>query len=312
MLHKYWRNFPWMIQLVQFIILIAVMASFFSFIIGPFVANLNGISLADIQNLNAKSSIKTINGGLIIQFFSALGIFLLPALFFAYFVHPRPSHYLGFRQPGKPVFWVLPTIIILSAAPLLTAVADWMTHFDLGPSFKETQAQNDRLMSAFLSLKNPLQLLVTFLVLALMPGFSEELFFRGIIMRFAARNTYKKWFPIVVSALLFALMHSNVYGLLSIFTAGILLGCFYYWTGSIWPGIIAHMVFNGAQITLAYVASIDGKTNAALDNSVPWTWIAVATPIAILGLWYLWKNKTPLKAYWASDFDPEELIEGTE
>jgi len=26
------------------------------------------------------------------------------------------------------------------------------------------------------------------------------------------------------------------------------------------------MVFNGAQITLAYVASIDGRTNAALDN----------------------------------------------
>ena len=311
MLHKYWRNFPWYIQFIQFIILVAVMASFFAFIIGPIIVNKMGVSLGDIQNLNANSTHTAIAGGLVLQFFSALGIFLLPALLYAYFMHPRPLQFLGLMKPANLLHLIVPAIIMICAEPLLTVIADWLTQFNLGSNAKKIQEENDRLMAAFLSLKTPPQLIVSFIVLAIMPGLSEELFFRGVIMRFASKRTYNIWFPIVVSSLLFALLHTNVYGLLSIFIAGMMLGSFYYFTGSIIPGIIAHFVFNGSQVVVAYLAN-NATEKVAITTTKSLSWMILGTSLAIAGMFYLWKSKTTLKPYWASDFDPQETLTGTE
>lgn len=311
MLHKYWRNFPWYIQFLQFILLVGVLASFVSFIVGPIIVNKMNVSIEDIQYLNANSSTNVIAGGLVLQFFSALGIFLLPALLFAYFMHPRPLHFLGLRKPKNLLHWIVPACIMVCAEPLLTTIADLMTHFNLGSNAKKIQEDNDRLMAAFLALKTPAQLAISFIVLAVMPGLSEELFFRGVLMRFAAKRTYSIWFPLIVSSLLFALLHTNVYGLLSIFVAGMMLGSFYYLTGSIIPGIIAHLVFNGSQVVVAFYANNAAQKSATSTNT-SLSWIILGTSLAASGMFYLWNTKNVLKPYWSSDFDPQETLTGTE
>jgi hypothetical protein len=311
MLHKYWRNFPWYIQFLQFILLVGVLASFVSFIIGPIIVNKMNVSIEEIQYLNAQSSFNAIAGGLVLQFFSALGIFLLPALLYAYFMHPRPLQFLGLTKPANLLHLIVPAIIMICAEPLLTVIADWLTQFNLGSNAKKIQEENDRLMAAFLSLKTLPQLIISFIVLAIMPGMSEELFFRGVIMRFAAKRTYNIWFPIVVSSLLFALLHTNVYGLLSIFIAGMMLGSFYYFTGSIIPGVIAHFVFNGSQVVMAYFAN-NAHNQSPTSATISPSWMILGTSLAIAGMYYLWKSKNTLKPYWASDFDPQETLTGTE
>jgi len=310
MFNRYWRSYPWYFQLLQFIILIAVMASFFVFAMGPLVLKQMGASIADIVSMSENSPRRVIDAALTFQFLSAIGIFLVPALLFAYFTHPRPAAYLGLSKPGRRSHWPLVILLMLGAAPIFIGLADLVSQLDLGAAAKKAQEDSDRAFKALLSMSSPMHLIVSFIVLAILPGVSEELFFRGILMRFVDKRSRNIIFPIILSSLMFALMHSNVYGLPSIFLAGCLLGFIYYITGSLWCSIVAHIFFNGMQVVLTYLAG-NNPTLKELNevNSVPASWIVVGAVIFSGSLYLLWKNRTPLRKGWSQDYTPEVLLE---
>ena len=86
------------------------------------------------------------------------------------------------------------------------------------------------------------EIILQFLVTCLVPGFCEEFLFRGAIltncMPFGRTNA------IIISSLLFSMMHANIYQMLYTFVAGILLGLVYEKTGSIWNCVILHVLNN--------------------------------------------------------------------
>ncbi|MBQ9215258.1 MAG: CPBP family intramembrane metalloprotease [Prevotella sp.] len=88
-----------------------------------------------------------------------------------------------------------------------------------------------------------------YLVVGLLAPFAEELVFRGAILRALLRWKSNPWIGIVISALLFALIHMNPAQMPHAFLIGILLGWMYYRTDSIIPGVVYHWVNN----TVAYV-----------------------------------------------------------
>jgi membrane protease YdiL (CAAX protease family) len=312
MFNRYWRSYPWFFQLLQFIILIVVMASFFIVALTPVVLNLMHVSIDALKDVNEKTPRAVINAFLLIQFLTSIGIFLLPVLLFAYFTHPRPKQYLGLVKPGKSLHWWLAPVIIITATPLFLAIAALIGNIDFGESVKHAQEVNDQTFRALLTMSSASQLLATFFVLAIVPGLSEELFFRGLMMRFAAKRSRTIIFPLVISALLFALMHTNIYGMVSIFLAGLLLGGIYYLTGSLWCSIISHICYNGLQVLLTYFAR-NNATFKAIDeaNTVPVSWVVIGTLLSAASFYLLWKNRTPLKSNWSADYTAEELAGGS-
>lgn len=88
-----------------------------------------------------------------------------------------------------------------------------------------------------------------YLVIGLLAPLAEELVFRGAILRALLQWKRNPWIGIVISALLFALIHMNPVQMPHAFLIGILLGWMYYRTSSIIPGIVYHWVNN----TVAYV-----------------------------------------------------------
>ena len=86
------------------------------------------------------------------------------------------------------------------------------------------------------------ELVLEFIVTCVVPGFCEELLFRGAILTnclpFGRTNA------IVISSLLFAMMHENPTQILYTFVAGVLLGLVYEKTGSIWNCIVLHIMNN--------------------------------------------------------------------
>lgn len=88
----------------------------------------------------------------------------------------------------------------------------------------------------------PYRLVLDFIVICAVPGFCEEFLFRGAIMTnlmpFGRSNA------ILISALLFGLMHQNAEQVLFAFAAGIVLGVVYEKTGSIWNCTILHILNN--------------------------------------------------------------------
>jgi uncharacterized protein len=308
MFNRYWREYPWMFQFLQFIILLFVLFSFFSLAIIPLVVKGLNIPLEQAINISATSSRKVVLAALFLQIIQAIGIFLLPSLMFAYFTHPRPKQYLGLRKPGKPVQWAWVITSIIGAIPVLMAIQSLVSNIKLPDSVVAGEEARHQTIEAFLNVRSLPEFLLTFFTLAVLPGLSEELFFRGIMMRMAAKSSRKTVFAIILTALVFALFHFDYHGFLSIFLAGILLGYIYYLTGSLWLSIVAHMIHNGLQVLLFYFFKDDAAIKNMIENEVlPWYLPAIGLVIFVGSFYMLWKNRTPLPANWTDDFNEEEI-----
>lgn len=88
-----------------------------------------------------------------------------------------------------------------------------------------------------------------YFVVGLFAPLTEELVFRGAILKALLQWKPNPWVGIVISALLFALVHMNPAQMPHAVLVGLLLGWMYYRTDSIIPGVVYHWVNN----TVAYV-----------------------------------------------------------
>lgn len=82
------------------------------------------------------------------------------------------------------------------------------------------------------------------LVIALAPGFMEELLFRGYMQR----RLLERWSPrvaITIIAILFSLAHVMPHAILATLPLGFWLGVIAWKTGSVWPTIVCHAFVNG-------------------------------------------------------------------
>lgn len=86
------------------------------------------------------------------------------------------------------------------------------------------------------------------LMLAVLAPIMEEVLFRGILLE-AVREKYSSGRAIVVSALMFGVIHIIPQQVVNAFVIGLILGFIYVRTNSLWPVIIIHALNNA----MAYV-----------------------------------------------------------
>ena len=134
-------------------------------------------------------------------------------------------------------------------------------------------------------------------VISVGAGISEELAFRGYILR-GVQSAVRPWGAITISALVFALFHIEPLHILMVFPAGLYLGYLAISTGSIYPAIIAH-AFNNLWSLIE--VSFWQTTQPALTSEeilfsleYPTEVLVAAAAILILALYKL-NQHAPLK-----------------
>jgi len=297
-------------QLLLLILMMFSLGSFSLVVVNMIVPALTGAQVADLTNLSAKSPRNVIDAALLVQFVTASGAFLLPALLFSYMTHPQPGCYLGLRKPGKSIQWLLVIMLMIGAIPVFLGIDGLFKTFDFGEAINKMQEKNENAFEALLQMPTFLSFVKAFFVLAILPAVSEEMIFRGILMRTLHRRNKRIGVAVAITAFIFAMVHYNPYGLFAIFFAAVLLGYIYYLTGSLWMSILAHLINNGLQIVLIYM----GNTNSSLKTFIEQDHLPVWLPLAgavLMGfsLYLLWKNRTPLPDNWSEDFTAAELME---
>jgi len=129
------------------------------------------------------------------------------------------------------------------------------------------------------------------IVLVVVAPLTEELLFRGLILR-GFMQRYGTVAAVLLSTLLFALIHVNPYQFASAILGGVFLAWLFVRTRSLWPCIIAHALFNGHLIVLPmlhdrYGLKILGYTEMAGDGSVafqPLWFDALGLLLVVLGV----------------------------
>ena len=241
MFNRYWRYYPWGLQLILFILMVFTLASFFTVVIYVVVPAVTGVPLPAAISIGEGSSRAVIRAALLSQALNHMSLFLIPSLLFVYLTHPDVKNYLGLRKPGKSLHWPVVLLLMISFMPCILAFEGWISSFDLGEYANRLKEAKERMLKGFMKMNGMGDLIQALTVMALLPAVGEELFFRGILMRFAHRRSGSIVFAILLSSLIFALFHFSVYSFLSIFLAGALLGTIYYLTGSMWCNILCHL-----------------------------------------------------------------------
>lgn len=84
---------------------------------------------------------------------------------------------------------------------------------------------------------------------------AEEVFFRGFLQA-GLENRFGAWVAIIVTAVLFALVHILPGVLPPIFVLGLIFSILRFETDSLWPSIVLHAAFNALSVTAAYVIEL--------------------------------------------------------
>ena len=119
--------------------------------------------------------------------------------------------------------------------------------------FSELAGLPDNMKDVFEQMMNNPLGIISIVVMA---PLVEELLFRGAIQGHLMRKWKMPYLGIVVSSLIFGVVHGNPAQIPFAFVVGMALGWMYYLTGSLIPGILMHFINNGSSVLL-YALSVD-------------------------------------------------------
>lgn len=173
---------------------------------------------------------------------SAASFLLMSALLISrYPGGERLSEPLGARRshPGAVVLGLLVGLSAKIPAEQLNLALERLS--------PRTPEENERLAQMFQA-ESALHGAALFLVIAVLVPVSEEIFFRGAIYGALRRSQTPEFAAALVTALGFAFCHADVRQLLPILLMAFLLGALRTLSGSLLPGIAAHIGFNGLAI----------------------------------------------------------------
>ena len=306
---RYLRAYPWAFQLVLFLLMMFTFLSGSRVIVLSVLTKMTGYTLEQLAAIGPGSPAAMVNVAIWVQGILNLAIFFLPAYVFAYLSTPRPLEFLGLRKPGKSIQPLLVVLIMIGATPVFQMIEGLVGKINFGAAVKAEQEANDNMMTAFLNISSFGSFIKVFVIMAIVPALGEEVFFRGVMMRFVRQRSRSMVLPVIFTATLFSLSHTNIYGYLSIFLAGVLLAVIYNLTGSLWCSILAHMSFNGLQVVLMYASARNVAVKTFMEQStVPYLLVIGGAVLFGVSFYLLLKNKTPLPGNWSDNFTAEERI----
>ena len=305
-------------QLLLFIGMAIGILLIFSFIGTMVLSGITGIPLLQIADESKWdfSNPRLIDFLLGMQFIQFLGLFLIPSLLFGYLSAPHPLHHLGFKKADNGVFYLLGLLLLLVSFPLVEQIGVWNRMIQFPPSMakwiREKEDSAARIIEFMLSKHSVKALLMNIIFIAGLAAFGEELFFRGVLQRIFIRMFKNPWAGIIITAFLFSAIHMQFYGFLPRFLLGIFLGLIYWYSGSLWPAILAHFIYDASLITLAYFhpEMIKEESTGVLSNYqliIP----AIISLIFTLAIVRLMKKKSTIsyEKIYADDYKPPDPFE---
>jgi sodium transport system permease protein len=155
------------------------------------------------------------------------------------------------------------------------------------------------------ALEEPLANAVNFwqvlLLMAVLPPLCEELAFRGFILS-GFRHLGHKWWAIVLSAVAFGGVHVFLQQKASAAVVGVIIGYLAVQTGSLWPGIVYHMLHNGLQLSALRLSSElenapqDSLTQRLLGGENPLVYqpaVVALVLVAAAGILWMLRGEPP-------------------
>ena len=189
--------------------------------------------------------------------------------------------------------------LLVTSAVFILAMGLWTNYFnELADLPNNMEAAFDMMMH------HPLGIVA----IVIMAPLVEELLFRGAIQGHLLRKWKHPAGAIVLSSLIFGLVHGNWVQAPFAFVTGLALGWMYYRTGSLLPGILMHFVNNSAAV-IAFLSADD--PNATMVSTYGATEAALMAAggfvLTVLCVLFIQKKLVPQSASWYQPAQAETI-----
>jgi len=269
------------------------------------VSGIDIMTLADPDkwDYSNPSMLTFLRGMMVLQF---LSLYIIPVFLFARLCDSKPADYLGLRSTHL-LYFILGVAVLLVALPFV----DWTGTINnslipestsLGKWMKSMEESTGKQIAFMLKGDSINDLILNLIFVAAFAGIGEELFFRGVLQRLFIK-AFNPWVGIVLAAFIFSAIHLQFYGFIPRFILGILLGLIYWYSGSLWPAIIAHFAYDAlAVVVIHFKPEMADKESVTsnLTNQALW---AVVSLIVVIGIIAIMKkiSKTTYEKIYARD-----------
>ena len=218
---------------------------------------------------------------------AAVLIFLFPAIILARIISRRPFAWLGFNTTigSKQVLLVI--LITFGGMVLSGALGELNERIPIPAKWwakaKALEETYKAAMMAMAQMKNVSDYVLSLLVLAAAPAVFEEVLFRGGFQQVFVGWTKSKWAGIIITSILFSVVHISYFGFLPRLALGIVLGLVFFYSKNIWLNILLHFLNNAFVVTQLYIVSRQGKSiEKAMDETIPMWWGLIAVALLVI------------------------------
>ncbi len=257
----------------------------------------------DMTALNDLSDPRTIAILKYFQVVNQIGIFILPALFYAQLENRDVSGYLRLKGGIKINYLIISVFIIAASIPAINWLVEANEQMRLPESLsgveqwmRESEDRAKVLTDSFLNVNTVGGLVINLIIIALLAAVGEEFLFRGVILRIFNDWSHNVHLSVILSAILFSAIHFQFYGFFPRLFLGIMFGYIFLWTGAIWITVILHFLFNGLTVIAYYlyntgVIETDVDTIGTYTNTIVLIGSLVSTVMLLTYLNLLTKKK---------------------
>lgn len=215
---------------------------------------------------------------------ASLGGFVLGPLLYGRLV--LPDLLPALRRQGLHPRRLGVLVGLTAAAMVLGSVCSlWNQALPLPPSWVAHAIKLRAAMQTLLNFTSPLQGGGAFLLLACLPALGEELLFRGYLQTLLQQVLSHRKFAVILTALVFSLLHSNPQQFLPLFWLGLFFGYLQATSNNLWYPFLAHLLNNAGVLVWHWAARQGWITPPTSLPPWPLLVIAIVGGLACLRAW---------------------------
>lgn len=224
-----------------------------------------------------------------------LFVFILPAVVIAVVSSRYTARFLSIDRGASVWTVVLAVAALMVSAPVQNLIIEWNAELSLPESMSsidrwmraaELRAQDST--SLLLGGTSASDLVMSLLIVGVLTGLGEELFFRGALQRILTYNPRAAHAAIWIGAFIFSAFHMQFMGFVPRMLLGAFFGYIVWWSGSLWPAVVTHIINNSVVVFSSWQSRRLGISNPTegfgADNAAM---LACSLLLTVVAIWLL-------------------------
>lgn len=190
-----------------------------------------------------------------------------------------------------PLFLVFSGLALYALLPFVSFVGELARQLPYPEWMQSWDGRQRELLEMVLG--GDVVLPLALLFVALTPAICEEVLFRGYLQRNVERRMGIFW-SIVLVGLAFGLFHLRFDEFIPLALLGVFLGYVVWVSGSLWAGVLVHLLNNGTALIVSNYTRTRPEPVALDELSMPWYLAAAGFALAMALCLAMWRRRESL------------------